>query len=265
MFTRIMGIINANDDSFFASSRFLEKDAIDKIELMIKEGANIIDVGAVSSRPGAKEVSVSNELERFTPIANLIFERELYKQAEFSIDSYTPEVIEYALERGFSMVNDITGLRDDRVCELIHKYNATAIIMHMQGNPTSMQKSPKYSDVIEEVYSFFTQQIEKAHRYKIDKIILDVGIGFGKTLEHNIALLQNLKKFKTLGYELLVGASRKSMIDMISSSKVDERLAGTIVLHVKAVKEGAQILRVHDVFEHNQALKVYEAIDSLHE
>ncbi|MEN4052818.1 MULTISPECIES: dihydropteroate synthase [Sulfurimonas] len=258
--TKIMGVINANDDSFFAGSRFQSSDAIRSIEKMIEEGADIIDIGAVSSRPNAAEVSVEEELSRLKPIVDLIQEQKLYEKVTFSIDSYEPKAIFYALERGFSIVNDITGLQNDAVCRLAAEYQAEVVIMHMQGNPQTMQKNPSYVDVIDDIYQFFTKRIEKAQGFGIDNIVLDVGIGFGKTLEHNLLLLKHLEHFLTLQKPLLVGASRKSMIDKIFPSSVEERLPGTLTLHLEAIRNGASVLRVHDVYEHAQALKVQEAL-----
>jgi dihydropteroate synthase len=172
-------------------------------------------------------------------------------------------VIEYALKNAFKIVNDITGLENDEVCKLCAKYKAKVVIMHMQGTPQTMQENPSYENILVEVNEFFKERIIKAKSFGIDDLVLDVGIGFGKTLEHNLLLIKHLENFKTLGYPLLVGASRKSMIDKISMSKPDERLAGTITLHVEAVKNGVDILRVHDVYEHNQALKVLEALGSI--
>ena len=256
---QIMGVINANDDSFFSGSRFVSSDAIGKIEQMIEEGADIIDIGAVSSRPNAPVVSVDEELERIQPILTLIKEKKLYEKTTFSIDSYEPVVIELALESGFSIVNDITGLENDEVCRVAAKYQAKVVIMHMQGRPQNMQDNPNYDDVLYEVYSFFQERIEKAESFGLKDIILDVGIGFGKTLDDNMVLLKNLEHFLSLQKPLLIGASRKSMIDKLSPSKVEERVAGTLALHLEAFRNGASILRVHDVYEHVQALRVQEA------
>ncbi len=258
--TKVMGIVNANDDSFYSGSRFLGSDAIKTMECMIEEGADIIDVGAVSSRPGAAFVDEDEELARISPIADAIYEQKLYEKVRLSIDSYAPKVIEYVLERGFGIVNDITGFEDDRVCELTAKYDAAAVIMHMQGSPQTMQNNPAYRDVVEDVYGYLHRQAQKASSYGIKEIILDVGIGFGKTLEHNIALLQHLPHFRTLGYPLLAGASRKSMIDKISPSPVARRLGGTLALHLYAARNGADIVRVHDVYEHVQAFAVEQAL-----
>jgi dihydropteroate synthase len=256
----IMGVINANDDSFYARSRFNITNAIQSIEQMVEAGANIIDIGAVSSRPNAPIVSVEEELARIEPLLELIKKEKLYEKVRFSCDSYEPQVLQKALESGFTIVNDITGLQNDEVCKLCASYNATAIIMHMQGTPQTMQKNPQYASVLSDVYDFFEQRIQKAESFGIKEIVLDVGIGFGKSLENNIMLLKNLEHFLTLGKPLLVGASRKSMIDKISSSRVEERLAGTLTLHLEALRNGASILRVHDVPEHVQALKVFKAL-----
>ena len=257
----IMGIINANDDSFFSASRFKSASAIDKIEQMIADGASIIDIGGVSSAPNSALVDADEELARVKDICDLVAEKKLYEKARFSIDSYAPEVIEYALKSGFSIVNDITGLRNDRVCELCAKYDATAVIMHMQGTPQTMQLNPHYENILSEIYDFFEERITKAESFGVKEIVLDVGIGFGKSLDDNLYLLKNMQHFATLGKALLVGASRKSLIDKIAPAPVQERLAGTLALHQEALREGAAVLRVHDVKEHKQMLQVYEALE----
>ncbi len=259
---KIMGVINANEDSFYKQSRFSGSSAIEKIIVMIEEGADIIDIGALSSRPGSSTISDTDELERIEPIIDAIASERLFEKVSFSVDSYTPKVIDYALSSGFEIVNDITGLENDEVCRITASYNATAVIMHMQGTPQTMQKNPIYTNVITEVSDFFEERIEKADRFGIKDIILDVGIGFGKTLEHNLELIASLEHFLKFNRPLLVGASRKSMIDKIVPSSTDERLSGTLAIHLKALDHGAEILRVHDVKEHLQALKVYEAIRS---
>ena len=256
----IMGVINTNDDSFFKKSRFKNINAIKQIHKMIKNGATIIDIGAVSSRPGSYKIDENNELKRIKLICDIIKKEKLYKLVKFSIDSYTPKVVEYALKSGFEIVNDITGLENNKIAKLVSKYNATIVIMHMKGDPLTMQLNPTYEDIIIEVDNFFTKRIKKATNYGIKKIVLDVGIGFGKTLEHNLLLLNHLEHFKHFGYEILIGASRKSMIDNIISTKIENRLAGTLAIHLKAIDNGASIIRCHDVKEHNQAIKVQQAI-----
>jgi len=259
----IMGIINANEDSFFKGSRFQNAHAINKIQTMIEEGADIIDIGGVSSRPNAPKVSIEEELKRVKPILDAIKENKLYEKVKFSIDSSEPKVISYALESGFKIVNDITGIESDEVCKLCASYNATAVIMHMQGSPQTMQDNPSYESILSDVYEFLAQRIKKAESFGINDIIVDVGIGFGKTLEDNLSLIKNLENFLTLNKKILLGASRKSMIDKISPSLVEDRLAGTIALHLEAYRNGASILRVHDVKEHTQAIKILQKLNNI--
>ncbi len=255
---QVMGVINANDDSFFEGSRFRAEDAVSAIKEMVVEGANIIDIGAVSSRPNAQKVSEHVELGRIKPICDSIKSEKLYEKVTFSIDSYMPSVVEYALQSGFTIINDITGATNDDIIKLAVKYEAKLCIMHMQGTPQTMQNSPSYEDVMVEVSQFFEARIEKCEALGMDRknIILDVGLGFGKTLDHNLTLIKNMVHFKVFGCEVLVGASRKSMIDKIISTPVEERLAGTLAIHLKAVENGASIIRCHDVKEHAQALAV---------
>ena len=260
--TKIMGVVNANEDSFYAGSRFQNDAAIERIGRMIEEGADIIDIGAVSSRPGAQAVSADEEMARIRPICDAISESGLTGTTVFSIDSYTPGVVEYALQNGFTLVNDITGAADGEIISLAVQYGAKLCIMHMQGTPQTMQNDPQYEDVMVEVDDFFASRIERceAMGMKREDIILDVGIGFGKTLEHNLTLLKNLGHFRHFGCEVLIGASRKSMIDRIISAPTEERLPGTLALHLKAVENGASIVRCHDVKEHRQALAVLRAL-----
>ena len=259
----IMGVINSNDDSFYNKSRFQGVEALKTIEQMIEDGADIIDIGGVSSRPNAPQVSVQEELLRVSPILGEIKKNKLYEKVKFSIDSYTPEVISLALESGFSIVNDIRGLESDEVCKLCAEYKATAIIMHMQGTPQTMQNNPTYKNLLGEVYQFLEERIQKAQSFGIDDIMIDIGIGFGKSLEDNLSLVKNLEHFLSLQQRVLVGASRKSMIDKLTPCGVDERLAGTLAIHLEALRNGASVIRVHDVKEHFQALKVFEAFDAL--
>lgn len=261
--TKIMGVLNANEDSFFKNSRFDNSQANLRIEKMIEDGANIIDIGAVSSRPGSIAVSEDVELQRVKDIVDTIYKNKYYEKVDFSIDSYAPKVIDYVLNHGFKIVNDITGLQNDEVCKIAAKYDAQVVIMHMQNNPTNMQQEPFYKNVILEIDEYLKNQIEKAQSFGIKDIVLDVGIGFGKTLEHNLLLLKNLDHFKHFGYELLIGASRKSMIDKIIPTPIEDRLSGTLAIHLESIKNGASIIRCHDVKEHFQAIKVYEAINNI--
>jgi dihydropteroate synthase len=258
---QVMGVINANEDSFFQESRFSGESALKHIETMIEEGATIIDLGGVSSRPGSTGVSDVEELARVKPIIDLIYEHKLFEKALFSLDSYSPLCLEYALQRGFSIVNDITALANDDVARVAAKYDATVILMHMQGEPQSMQQEPSYDNVLLEVDAFFEERIAKAKEFGINNMILDVGIGFGKRLEDNLKLLKHHEHFLHFGYPLLVGASRKSMIDKIIPTPIAERLPGTLALHLKAYEHGATILRAHDVKAHIQALSVLKALN----
>ena len=262
---KIMGVINANDDSFFEGSRFQGIEAIKEIEKMINDGAKIIDIGGVSSRPGSEYVGRSEELRRVRPIIDEIYKTRLYEKAIFSIDTFDEVVLEYALDRGFKIANDITGLERDEYAKVASKYNTQVVIMHKKGNPKDMQKNPFYENVILEIDEFFNERIQKAKSFGIKDIILDVGIGFGKRLEDNLALIKHLEHFLHFGYELLIGASRKSMIDMIMkkegiSTTPSDRLPGTLSIHLEAFRNGASIIRCHDVKEHFQALRVYEEL-----
>ena len=262
---KIMGVINANDDSFFEGSRFRGNEAVKEIEKMISEGAKIIDIGGVSSRPGSEYPGVEEELKRIRPIIDEIYKNRLYEKAVFSIDTFKADVLEYALERGFKIANDITGLESDEYAKVVSKYGATVVIMHKKGTPKDMQKNPFYENVILEVDDFFKSRIEKAKNFGIKDIILDVGIGFGKRLEDNMALIKHLEHFLHFGYEILMGASRKSMIDMIMqkegiSTTAADRLPGTLAVHIESVRNGATILRCHDVKEHFQALRIFGEI-----
>ena len=259
---QLMGVINANEDSFYPKSRFKGELAIKAIEKMIDEGADIIDIGGVSSRPGSDEVSEEEEFKRVRPIIDEIYNSKLYEKIEFSIDSYRPKIVEYALDKGFKIANDITGLSDEKIAKIVSQYGAKVVIMHMKGKPKTMQKNPEYEDVTIEVSNFFDYKIVKALDFGIKRhnIILDPGIGFGKKLEHNIELIQNLGEFKKFGCQILVGASRKSMIDMIIPTPVEKRLPGTLSIHLKAYENGANIIRCHDVYEHRQAFEVFKRL-----
>ncbi|MEA3372873.1 MAG: dihydropteroate synthase [Campylobacterota bacterium] len=261
--TKIMGVINANDDSFYEGSRFTDKAAVEAIEKMIEEGADIIDIGAVSSRPGSASVSEAEELERIRPIIDTLYARKSYEQTVLSVDTFMPAVAAYALEHGFKIVNDITGFSNDELCRLTAQSDATGIIMHMQGTPQTMQHDPDYDNLLSDVTAFFEARLEKAKSFGMKEIVLDVGIGFGKRLEHNLQLITHLEHFLKLGHPMLIGASRKSMIDKIIPTLTEERLPGTLAIHLKAVEHGAEIVRTHDVKAHKQALAVANAIRSI--
>ena len=254
---KIMGIINATNDSFYPGSRFSPEGAVAAVERMIKQGADIIDIGGMSTRPGSEEIGEEEELERVRPIIDTLAPLQL--GVKLSIDTYRPKVARYALERGFCILNDITGLENDEMAKIAAQFGASVVIMHKKGDPKTMQQNPFYEDVVAEVSQFFKERIEKAKSFGIEDIILDPGIGFGKRLEDNLQLLKDLVEFRKFGYEILVGASRKSMIDKIIPAPVEERLPGTLALHQLALENGASILRCHDVAAHRQMIEVYKA------
>ena len=257
---QIMGILNVNDDSFYHANCIKPNEFLSKAEQMIQDGADVLDIGAVSSKPGAVEVSASEEFKRIKPIIDLCYQHKIYESSQLSLDSHSPMVLEYALDRGFSIINDITGLSDDKVASLAARFNATVCIMHMQGTPKTMQVNPQYDDVILDLDAFFTKRIEKAKSFGIQKLILDVGIGFGKSLQDNLQLIKYQSHFLKFGFALLIGASRKGFLSKISQSVVQDRLAATLAVHIKALQEGASIVRVHDVKAHFQALETLKAI-----
>lgn len=260
----IMGVLNTNIDSFYRYSRVSDEEVYKRVEQMIQDGANIIDIGGVSSRPGSEYVFPQEELQRVKPIIDAIYQNKYYEQVRFSLDSYEPTVLEYALDRGFQIVNDITGLENDEVAKISAKYNATVVIMHKKGTPKDMQNNPYYDDVVKEVDEFFAHRVQKAIDYGINDIVLDVGIGFGKRLEDNLRLIKSLSHFTKYNYPLLIGASRKSMINNIIPCAIEDRLAGTIAIHQKSIDNGASIIRCHDVKEHHQAIEVYKAVRGIY-
>ncbi len=253
---QIMGVLNINHDSFNPASRTGGDEAVLKAEAMIEAGADLIDIGAVSSRPGSTPISPKEEIARLKPTVEALYRAKVHERVKLSLDSYTPEAITYGLDRGFGLINDITGGQSEAVLALASRYRVPLCLMHMQGSPQTMQHNPHYEDVVAEVEAFFIERIARAEAAGVSDLILDVGIGFGKRLEHNLALINAQGHFRHLGYPLLIGASRKSLIDAICPSVVADRLPGTLAIHLRAVQLGASIVRCHDVAEHYQALKV---------
>ena len=260
---KIMGVINANDDSFYSKSRFSGDSATNKIKQMINQGATIIDIGGVSSAPGSVYVGEEEEFARVKPIIDEIYKRKLYKKAEFSLDSFSPLCLDYALSHGFTIANDITALENDEVAKVVALHKATVVLMHKKGTTKNMQDKPYYKDVIVEVDEFFQSAINKAKSFGIENIVLDIGIGFGKRLEDNLLLIKHLEHFKKFGYPLLVGASRKSMLDLITPTSVKDRLSGTLTLHQTSFLNGASIVRCHDVKEHFFMIKTLQVIEEI--
>jgi dihydropteroate synthase len=258
-----MGILNATPDSFSDGGRYTDiSRAMDRIHIMLKNGAEIIDVGGESTRPGSDPVSVQEEIDRVIPVLEKAI--PVFKKADFSIDTTKFEVAKLALEAGVKIINDVSGLqKEPKLADLCAEFGATYILMHSQGDPKTMQKDPEYVDVVEDVIAFFEQQLTEAKKRGAHKIILDPGIGFGKSLEHNLKLIAQLDKFQKFGLPIMVGASRKSMIGKILNNRpTDDRIAGTIALHYHALVKGANILRVHDVKEASDSIRIFNAVQS---
>jgi len=259
----VMGVLNVTPDSFSDGGRFLDTDKAIKHGLkMAAEGAAIIDIGAESTRPGAEPVSMDEQIIRVVPVIE-----ELCKRIDvpISIDTNSSEVAEAALEAGAAIINDITALSDERMGELAAEEQVPVILMHMQGTPATMQIEPEYDDVVSEVRQFLLKKAKRAEQFGIPKerIFIDPGIGFGKTLVHNLLLLRNIDKFVTTGYRVLVGTSRKSFIGKITdNNKPADRIFGTAASVALCVAGGVSIVRVHDVAEMVDVVKVANAIVS---
>jgi len=256
--TLVMGILNVTPDSFSDGKLFFSQNkAIEHARQMVNGGADIIDIGGESSRPGSERVSEEEELRRVAPII-----KKLSKDINvpISIDTYKPKVAEECIKLGANIINDINGLRNPGMINIAAKYKVPVIIMHMKGNPKTMQKNPIYEDVAKEIKEFLRQQIKKAKKAGVKDIIIDPGIGFGKTTEHNLKILKNLSEFKELKCPILMGPSRKSFIGNITGLPADQRLEGTIAAISIAIMNGANIVRVHDVKECKRAAMVADAI-----
>ena len=257
-----MGVLNVTPDSFSDGGLFFEKsDAVARAVQMAKDGADIIDVGGESTRPGAGDVDAAEELRRVIPVIRAISDGI---DIPVSIDTRKAKVAEEALKAGASIVNDVSGLRHDpAMAVVVAKSGAYVIVMHMKGTPQNMQANPVYYNLMKELAEYFKGSVEIASKagVKKEKIIIDPGIGFGKTVEHNIEILNRLGELKKLDMPICVGTSRKSFIGKIlNSSKAEDRLAGTIATCVIAVMNGANILRVHDVKEVKEAALITDSI-----
>jgi len=259
--TLIIGVLNVTPDSFSDSKAFLRPEAAYKRALQIEEeGADIIDIGGESTRPGSLSVSQEEEIRRVIPVLKRL-RRKL--KIPISVDTTKSAVAKAALEEGASMINDISGLRADReIASLCAEYSAGLIIMHMRGKPRTMQKSPRYSDLLSDIRLYLEKGLEiaRARGVKRESIVVDPGIGFGKTLSDNLKLIDRIPFFKRMGFPVLIGLSRKSFIGKINKLKVHERLVPTIAANAISIYNGADIIRVHDVKEAVQAAKIADAI-----
>lgn len=260
----IMGILNRTPDSFFDGGRFSDENALlTQVEKMIREGAAIIDVGGASTRPGAEEVPQKEELRRVIPAIEAI--KKHFPDTLISIDTWRAEVARDAVGAGASVVNDISAGRfDPQMYRTVAALGVPYILMHISGTPQTMQQNPHYEDVVNEVLDFFIRELEKLRTAGIKDIVLDPGFGFGKTVEHNYQLLKNLHVFESvLGLPVLAGISRKSMICKVLKVKPEHALNGTTALHMVALREGARILRVHDVKEAAEVIRLWETLETV--
>ncbi|MBR8634842.1 dihydropteroate synthase [Campylobacter jejuni] len=268
----LMAVINVNEDSFNADSRVSYKDFEERLNEILALNPEYIDIGAVSSRPksvycGKEEefryCGKEEEFRRLKNVLDLIYDKNYYEKAIFSLDSFDEYCLEYALNKGFKFINDISSLRNLNLAKLASKYNAKYCLMHMQNDPLTMQDDPRYDDLLDEMSSFFKEKLEILDTLGVKESILDVGIGFGKSAEHNMILIKHLEHFLQFKKPLLIGASRKSVINAYYESEVKDRLAGTLYLHLKAFENGASIIRVHDLYEHKQLFALVQAMDNI--
>jgi dihydropteroate synthase len=259
--TLIMGILNVTPDSFSDGGLFIDADtAVQQGKKMVRDGADIIDVGGESTKPGSIPLSEKEELARILPVITRLVDEV---SVPISVDTYKPFVAEECLKAGAHIVNDITGLIHSELRKVVAKYDVPVVLMHMKGTPKTMQQNPVYKDVLGEINTFLQKQIALARKTGIQQIIIDPGIGFGKTVEHNLQILKHLRTFRQLGCPVLVGPSRKSFIGTITGLSVHERLEGTLAAVTIACMNGADIVRVHDVKECNRALQIAHAIRSV--
>lgn len=259
----LMAVINVNEDSFNAKSRVSEEDFEKRLNDFLALKPEYIDIGAVSSRPGSEYCGKEEEFKRLKKVLDLIYEKNYYEQAIFSLDSFDEYCLEYALNKGFKLINDITSLRNLNLAKLASKYGAKYCLIHMQNNPNNMQDNPFYEDLLDEMTLFFKEKLELLESFGVKESILDVGIGFGKSAGHNMILIKHLEHFLQFNKPLLIGASRKSVINAYFQSEIKDRLAGTLYLHLKAFENGASIIRVHDLYEHKQLFALAQAMDNI--
>jgi dihydropteroate synthase len=257
----VMGIVNVTPDSFFDGGQHLRRDAaIAHARQLIAEGADIIDIGGESTRPGAQPVSIQQELDRVLPIIEALHGAPV----PISVDTCKPQVMQAAIAAGVQMVNDINALQDAAAMNAVAAGDVAVCLMHKQGDPQTMQAQPQYGNVVTEVYEFLQGRIAAAEAAGIgrERIVIDPGFGFGKTLEHNLALLCGLEKLTELGVPLLAGLSRKSMLGALTGQDVEHRAHASVAAALLAVLRGASIVRVHDMRATVDALKIWQAVNA---
>jgi len=259
---KVMGILNITPDSFFDGGKYKnESEILGQVEKMLFEGATFIDVGAYSSRPGAKHISEKQELQRIVPVIELLIKK--FPEIIISVDTFRSAIARETIDAGAAIINDISGGKmDDNMFKTVANLRVPYILMHMLGTPQNMQLNPVYKDVIQEIISFFAEQIFKLHQLEINDIIIDVGFGFGKTISHNYEILKNLSLFKSLNAPILAGISRKSMLYKTLNISAKEALNATTSANTIALLNGANILRVHDVKEAMEAVKIVHQLSS---
>lgn len=257
--TYLMGILNVTPDSFSDGGRFFDQtDAVLHAFQMVKDGADVIDVGGESTRPGAEQISVEEELRR---VISVILKIRQKTKVPVSVDTYKAEVAKEALKAGASIVNDISGLQSDPgMADVIAEAGASVVIMHIKGTPRDMQANPQYDDLLREIYDFLSKEVEFARAKGIRQIMIDPGIGFGKTADHNLELINRLEEFRSIGVPVLIGVSRKSFIGRILETPVEARLEGTAAAVAASILHGADVVRVHDVREMRRVALVADAI-----
>ena len=256
---QVMGILNVTPDSFYAGSRGVtEQSIVDRLHQCMNEGASIVDIGAYSSRPGAQEVSVAEEMERLRTGLELV--RKHRPDAIVSVDTFRADVAKMCVEEyGVALINDISaGQMDNQMFTTIARLGVPYIIMHMKGTPQDMQIAPKYDHFLKEIFYYFSEKVQKLRDLGVKDIIIDPGFGFGKTLEHNYELMNHLEEFVLFELPILVGISRKSMIYKLLDITPEEALTGTTALNTIALQKGAHILRVHDVREAVETVKIVQ-------
>lgn len=256
----LMAVLNVNEDSFNAASRVSAKDFETRLNALLELEPEYIDIGAVSSRPGSTYAGSTEEYRRLEKIFEILSKNNYTSRTKFSLDSFDERCLKAALDIGFKMINDITGLKNKALARLAKEYDAEYCLMHMQNSPENMQDAPFYEDLLGEIDAFFKERLEILEAEGVKKVFLDVGIGFGKTPYHNLLLIKHLEHFLHFKKPLLVGASRKSLVNAYFQSEIKDRLAGTLYFHLKAYENGAKVLRVHDLYEHKQLFAMHEAL-----
>ena len=260
---KLMAVLNINEDSFNPASRVKKEDFQKRLEAILALKPDFVDIGAVSSRPGSLYCGSDEEFLRLKEPLELIYKNDYFKQSTFSLDSFDEKCLKFALDRGFSLINDIMGLKNEALAHLAKSYNASYCLMHIQNEPHNMQDNPHYDDLLGEIDEFFAKKLEILDTCGVKNVILDIGVGFGKTPKHNMLLIKHLEHFLHFEKPLLVGASRKGVINAYFPSEVQERLAGSLYLHLEAFKNGASIIRTHDLYEHKQAFALENAMREL--